>query len=199
MGVTYGADGGVGRILLDRPEKMNAIDVALATDLGRAIAALGADPGVNVILIRGAGGNFCAAILTPLNAYVLEDGTAAHTPLMALHRFEKPFEEDAQYLDVYTDQEILHYKLSAGEDLTFLGRHPHLFERVPVIVCPANAERKSGFEDVVSLFDAYNALNSDLVNEIAEVTRTIEAGQGDELMERRLSGMKEALEHYRNR
>ena len=114
------------------------------------------------------GGNFCAAILTPLNAYVLEDGTAAHTPLLALHRFEKPFEEDARYLDVYTDQEILHYRLSAGEDLTFLGRHPHLFERVPVIVCPANAERKSGFEDVVSLFDAYNALNSDLVNEIAD-------------------------------
>ena len=39
---------------------------------------------------------------------------------------------------------------------------------MPVIVCPANAERKSGFEDVVSLFDAYNALNSDLVNEIAD-------------------------------
>ena len=52
--------------------------------------------------------------------------------------------------------------------MTFLGRHPHLFERVPVIICPANAERKSGFEDVVSLFDAYNALNSDLVNEIAD-------------------------------
>ena len=35
--------------------------------------------------------------------------------------------------------------------------------------------------------------------EIAEVTRKIEAGEGDELMQRRLSGMKEALEHYRNR
>lgn len=38
-----------------------------------------------------------------------------------------------------------------------------------------------------------------LVDEIAEVTRKIEAGEGDELMERRLSGMKEALDHYRNR
>jgi len=111
-------------------------------------------------------GNFCAAILTPLNVYVLEDGTAAHTPFMALHLFEKPFEEDAQYLDVYTDHEILHYRLSVGEDFTFLGRHPYLFELVPVIVCPADAEQKSVFEDVVSLFDAYNALNSDLVNEI---------------------------------
>ncbi|MDA2894939.1 hypothetical protein PDG61_28775 [Mycolicibacterium sp. BiH015] len=36
-----------------------------------------------------------------------------------------------------------------------------------------------------------------LIDEIAEVTRAIEAGQGDEIMERRLAGMKEALKHYR--
>ncbi|MDG4669140.1 hypothetical protein [Mycobacterium sp. 236(2023)] len=35
-----------------------------------------------------------------------------------------------------------------------------------------------------------------LIDEIAEVTRVIEAGNGDEVMHRRLSGMKEALKHY---
>ena len=35
-------------------------------------------------------------------------------------------------------------------------------------ICLANSEKKSGFQDVISLFDAYNALNSDLVNEIAD-------------------------------
>lgn len=35
--------------------------------------------------------------------------------------------------------------------------------------------------------------------EIAEVTAKIDAGQGDELMHRRLSGMREALEHYRTK
>ncbi|MGW9529635.1 phage portal protein [Paenibacillus terrae] len=44
----------------------------------------------------------------------------------------------------------------------------HIFGRVPLISCPANTERKSGFHDVISLFDAYNELNSDLVNEIAD-------------------------------
>ena len=44
-----------------------------------------------------------------------------------------------------------------------------------------------------------NEASERLVAEIAEVTRKIEAGEGDELMQRRLSGMKEALEHYRNR
>lgn len=112
-------------------------------------------------------GNFCGAILTPQNAYVLEDGTAQRQAKLALHKFTKPFEADSEYLDVYTDREILHYALQEDE-LHFLGAHPHLFERVPVIVCPANAERRSGFQDVISLFDAYNAINSDLVNEIAD-------------------------------
>lgn len=111
-------------------------------------------------------GNFRAAVLTPLEAYVLEDGTAQRTPLLALHRFTKPF-EDAEYLDVYTATDIWHYE-SKDETLKALGGHPHIFGRVPVIVCPATWERKSGFEDAISLFDAYNALNSDLVNEIAD-------------------------------
>ena len=38
-----------------------------------------------------------------------------------------------------------------------------------------------------------------LVEEIAEVSKKIEAGEGDELMERRLAGMQEALKHYRER
>jgi enoyl-CoA hydratase/carnithine racemase len=51
---------GIGAITLDRPEQMNAISVELGVDLERAIRMLGSDPAVHVILIRGAGGNFCA-------------------------------------------------------------------------------------------------------------------------------------------
>ncbi|UXA19244.1 hypothetical protein [Mycobacterium sp. SMC-4] len=35
--------------------------------------------------------------------------------------------------------------------------------------------------------------------EIAEVSKLIAAGQGDEQLERRLAGMQEALAHYRER
>ena len=111
-------------------------------------------------------GEFCATYLTPLECYVLVDGSADKTVLLALHRFTKQFDE-TEYLDVYTEAEILHFAID-GEELKSLGKHTHIFERVPVIVCPANAERKSGFADVVSLFDAYNAINSDLTNEIAD-------------------------------
>lgn len=121
-------------------------------------------------------GEFCGTVLTPLNCYCLEDGSAERNVTLALHKFKKQFDSNI-YLDVYTDTQILHYQIgdfdSLGAvysegNLTYLGSHDHIFGRVPVIVCPANSDRKSGFEDVVSLFDAYNAINSDLVNEIAD-------------------------------
>jgi SPP1 family phage portal protein len=123
-------------------------------------------------------GRFSATVLNPLNAYILEDGTVDRNVLLAIHKFTRRF-DDKVYLDVYTDNEILHYELigdkknnlmkqSKQTDLQYIGKHDHIFGRVPVISCPANTERKCGFQDVISLFDAYNALNSDLVNEIAD-------------------------------
>ena len=51
---------GVGHITLNRPERMNAVTTELARQLEHALRELSADPAVNVIVIRGAGGNFCA-------------------------------------------------------------------------------------------------------------------------------------------
>jgi enoyl-CoA hydratase/carnithine racemase len=53
-------DDGVAHITLDRPDKMNAISVELATDLQSALQSAGDDATVAVIVISGAGGNFCA-------------------------------------------------------------------------------------------------------------------------------------------
>ncbi|MGR6761274.1 phage portal protein [Paenibacillus sp. T2-29] len=123
-------------------------------------------------------GQFSATVLSPLNAFVLEDGTAERNVLLGLHKFTRRFDKQV-YLDVYTDHEILHYTIDSDDkgnqikqnqapELKYIGKHNHIFGRVPLISCPANTERKSGFHDVISLFDAYNALNSDLVNEIAD-------------------------------
>lgn len=52
------AEGQVGHILLDRPEAMNAITVAMGRQLEQALLDLAGTASVNVIVIRGAGGNF---------------------------------------------------------------------------------------------------------------------------------------------
>ena len=51
---------GVGHITLNRPERMNVVTCELARQLEHALSELSADPAVNVIVIRGAGKNFCA-------------------------------------------------------------------------------------------------------------------------------------------
>jgi enoyl-CoA hydratase/carnithine racemase len=56
--VLHAVSDGVGRITLNRPEQLNAITVDLARELERTILGIG--PDVNVLVIRGAGGNFCA-------------------------------------------------------------------------------------------------------------------------------------------
>jgi 2-(1,2-epoxy-1,2-dihydrophenyl)acetyl-CoA isomerase len=58
--VSVSVAAGIGTILLDRPEQLNAINVELAVALERALVTLGSDPAVNVVLIRGGGGNFSA-------------------------------------------------------------------------------------------------------------------------------------------
>lgn len=53
-------DGAIGRIILNRPDRMNAITVALADKLEAGLRVFGTHPDVHAIVIRGAGGNFCA-------------------------------------------------------------------------------------------------------------------------------------------
>lgn len=58
--VTAVIDGAIGRITLNRAEQMNAVTVALASELAAALHGLGRRRDLNVIVLRGSGGNFCA-------------------------------------------------------------------------------------------------------------------------------------------
>ncbi|MWV57445.1 enoyl-CoA hydratase/isomerase family protein [Rathayibacter sp. VKM Ac-2754] len=52
-------DGSVGRILLDRPDALNAIDLGTARLLLRAVLELDADPACSVIVVESTGRAFC--------------------------------------------------------------------------------------------------------------------------------------------
>lgn len=54
------SDSGVARLQLNRPEASNGLDVPLLRALHEAILACHADPAVRVVLLTGAGRNFCA-------------------------------------------------------------------------------------------------------------------------------------------
>src|SRR3990167_8708090 len=58
--VTYAVDGGIARMVLNRPEQLNAISPPLLEDLDAACAAVEGDAGVRVVTLTGAGRVFCA-------------------------------------------------------------------------------------------------------------------------------------------
>ncbi len=58
--VEYEKDGRIGRITLNRPDVMNAINDELPVDLAAAVAEADADPGVHVMVLSGRGKAFCA-------------------------------------------------------------------------------------------------------------------------------------------
>ncbi|MEX2226839.1 MAG: crotonase/enoyl-CoA hydratase family protein [Dehalococcoidia bacterium] len=68
--IEYSAEGGVARTVLDRPERMNAINTQLVADLRAAVIAANDDTAVKVLVLSGAGRAFCAG-------YDLDWGTKA--------------------------------------------------------------------------------------------------------------------------
>ncbi|NWJ25336.1 enoyl-CoA hydratase/isomerase family protein [Rhizobium sp. RM] len=60
MAIDYLRDGAIATIRLNRPEKLNALTLAMYDDLGRAFAEAGRDDAVNVVVLTGAGDRaFC--------------------------------------------------------------------------------------------------------------------------------------------
>ena len=58
--VLFERDGRIGRITLNRPKVLNAIDDDLPTELSEAAARADADPNVHVMVLSGAGKAFCS-------------------------------------------------------------------------------------------------------------------------------------------
>jgi methylglutaconyl-CoA hydratase len=92
------AAGGVTRLVLNRPERRNALDAALVEALKDALRREDADPATRVVAIAGAGQDFCsgadlAALRAIAGASVLEnlaDADALADLYLLLRRLTKP-------------------------------------------------------------------------------------------------------------
>lgn len=58
--ITFEARDGVARVMLNRPDKRNALDAETVGELKRALIRAEEQPDVRVLLLRGAGRDFCA-------------------------------------------------------------------------------------------------------------------------------------------
>lgn len=96
--LSYSVNVGIARITLNRPEKRNALNPELIAALGEALAISSHDAAVRVVLIAGAGRDFCAGLdLVALDANN-ETGTMGHLEsarhladvLLAIRRHPRP-------------------------------------------------------------------------------------------------------------
>lgn len=60
--ITYRAERGIARITLNRPERRNALDQELLTEFRDALRVSAADERVRVVLVTGAGKDFCSGM-----------------------------------------------------------------------------------------------------------------------------------------
>ncbi len=58
--ILYGVSGGVARLTLNRPERLNSLNAQMHAEVRHALAALEADSSVRVLVLTGAGRGFCA-------------------------------------------------------------------------------------------------------------------------------------------
>ena len=69
-------------------------------------------------------------------------------------------------IEVITDKETLRYQTTSTlGSLTFIESYPHYFGMVPVAIYKNNEEESGDFEQVISLIDAYDKLESDSLND----------------------------------
>ncbi|MBZ5795678.1 enoyl-CoA hydratase/isomerase family protein [Burkholderia contaminans] len=93
----FEATGAVARLTLNRPKAMNAMNIALLTELDRRLAQIAADDDIRVLVVTGAGAAFCAGadLKEVLASQKAEVGEAdfldrADATLARLRNFPKP-------------------------------------------------------------------------------------------------------------
>jgi len=77
--VTVTVEAGIAEVVLNRPDKLNAMDRAMFDAISAAGLRLAAEPGLRAVILSGAGRGFCAGIDTATFA----DGAAALAALKA--------------------------------------------------------------------------------------------------------------------
>ena len=106
--------------------------------------------------------------IDPQNAFVVYADDAEGLPLFGVHRLkavDSKGDVATKRYTVYTQTEVIEFGVADG----YLGaeekRSPHNFPHVPLVEYWNNSMQTGDYENVISLIDAYDVLQSDRVND----------------------------------
>jgi enoyl-CoA hydratase len=196
--VTYHKEGYVGLITLNRPEKRNALSLALWNALDEAIRLAGEDEEARVILLRGEGKSFCSGLdISPESELTAAlGGTPGASQKLNFFRLVRELQDIHTRLERLTRPTlaVIHgHCLGAGLELVLccdfrLCSQETIFalpeaklglitdvgglQRLPKIVGPGHA-REMAFRG--NQFDAARAQAVNLVNDVYADKETLDA------------------------
>lgn len=111
-----------------------------------------------------------STIITPHNGFIVYDNTVDHKKLFGVHYYTQlDLNGDVKNysVSVYDNYQINTYH-TQGDSMTNLianGSSQHFFGGVPMIEYINNREEQGDYEQLISLIDAYNILQSDRIND----------------------------------
>lgn len=126
-------------------------------------------------------GFFKSIICNPLNSYVLQD--AFGEVQLLIRFFQKKFDVDTVYADVYEGQLISHYTVEGTEFKTFAPDDTGIFSKTPVGVCDIGTIYETIYGNIKTQQDGYEQVSSDYVNEIADARNAILLTVGTQIEE----------------
>ena len=146
-----------------------SIDAELAVDAavyGKAVELCYADPQAKPRVAQ----------VDPRRAFVVYDDTVEHRPLLGITLsdvLDSRLQKCRERITVCTSSLLVQLERRSGEAPVETGRAPHYFGGVPMTEYWNNASETGDFEPVLPLIDAYDALQSDRVNDKQQFTDAI--------------------------
>ena len=101
--------------------------------------------------------------------------------LVCAIRWYDVFDDDrrhTRYIEQYTSNEIIYYVQQNGGNIIFSDRKTHFFGDVPINIYSNNDDEMGDYEDVISLIDAYNVMQSESVNDYQKFADALLAIKG---------------------
>lgn len=187
--------GGVTRLVLNAPDRLNPLSDAMLAALQAALDAIAADPAVRVVVIAGAGRAFCAGHdLTEIKAAraAPDKGVARLSDLFSrctrvmtsIRDLPQPVIAEVQGLATATGcQLVAACDLAIAADTARFGVNGvniGLFCSTPMVALTRNVGRKQAFEMLVTgrFLNADEAVGAGLVNRAVHADRLVEEVQG---------------------
>ncbi|MBN1849701.1 MAG: enoyl-CoA hydratase/isomerase family protein [Deltaproteobacteria bacterium] len=123
--VIYKRQGKVGHIILNRPEKRNALNSTVWQAIGKAVAAAKRDEEARVVILQGAGKSFCAGL-----------DLSAENELMKIFGGKPTAKQKVEAYNMIIETQEIHTRLERIPKPTIAAIHGHcLGAGLELVVC----------------------------------------------------------------